>query len=217
MLQAILFDLDGTLVDTDPLHFQIWQEILSRHGIDIDHPTYKATISGRQNPQIISDLLPHLSQSEAEQLAEDKEAQFRSQAAGLEPLPGLDRILQWITDQGLKTGVVTNAPRQNARFMLSVLKLQDYFKTVVLGEDMSAGKPDPAPYQFCLEQLQITPERTIVFEDSPSGIRSSVGAGIETIGVATTHAPEKLQKVGANRVITDFNDAELWQWLKQAT
>jgi beta-phosphoglucomutase len=210
MLKAILFDLDGTLANTDPLHFKIWQELLQEQGIDMDHDAYKAQISGRQNPEIIQDLLPHLSTEESERFADYKEQLFREQAEDLKPLAGFLELLEWIEKQPLKTAVVTNAPRQNAYFMLKALNLKERFKTVVLGEEMTAGKPDPAPYQFCLKQLNIQPSEAIVFEDSPSGIRSAIGAGIDTIGVASTHDPEQLKQLGVSLVINDFNNSEMW-------
>ena len=72
MLEAILFDLDGTLVNTDPIHYKAWQEILRNYGLEIDETFYKTRISGRLNPVIIQDILPQLSIAEGEQLAEDK-------------------------------------------------------------------------------------------------------------------------------------------------
>jgi beta-phosphoglucomutase len=210
MLKAILFDLDGTLANTDPLHFKIWQELLQEQGIDMDHETYKAQISGRQNPEIIQDLLPHFSSTESQKFAEHKEQLFRERAQDLEPLPGFLELLEWVENQQLKTAIVTNAPRQNAYFMLKALNLKERFKTVVLGEEMTAGKPDPAPYQFGLKQLNIQPSEAIVFEDSPSGIRSAIGAGIDTIGVASTHEPEQLKQLGVSLVINDFHNSEMW-------
>ncbi len=213
MLSAILFDLDGTLVNTDPFHFRAWQETLRNYDLEIDTAFYQTRISGRLNPVIVRDLLPHLSPEEGEQLADNKEARFRELAPLLQPLAGLDRLLFWIKKQGLKIALVTNAPRKNVDFMLSVLKLKETFPTVILAEDLKAGKPDPAPYQFALELLNVHPEDAIAFEDSPSGIRSSVGAGIFTIGIASTHDPLVLEKAGANKVIVDFTDEFLADFL----
>lgn len=214
MLKAILFDLDGTLANTDPLHFKIWQEILQTYNQEIDHPFYKTYISGRQNPQIIQDLIPQLSVQEGVELAEYKEARFREIAVDLQPMTGLMEMLAWIESKGLKKAVVTNAPRENAEFMLEVLQLTERFEFVVLGEDMIAGKPDPAPYQYALDRFKIQASEAIVFEDSPSGIRSGVAAEIETIGVASTHEPAVLKAIGASFVIDDFNDLPMWAKIK---
>ncbi|NER01991.1 MAG: HAD family phosphatase [Okeania sp. SIO3C4] len=211
MLKAILFDLDGTIVNTDPLHFQVWKEILNNYGIVIDHNSYKEKISGGTNPTILKKLLPHLSTTEAEELANYKEVKFREIALNLKPLTGLLEFIEWVKKQKLQKAVVTNAPPENAELMLEVLQLTETFPLVILGGVMTVGKPDPAPYKLCLEKLEISPEEAIVFEDSRSGIKSAVGAGIYTVGVASTHEPESLLEVGASIVINDFSDEKLQQ------
>ena len=213
MLAAILFDLDGTLVNTDPLHYKAWQEILRNYGVEIDEAFYNKRISGRLNPVIIQDILPQLSSEESQQFAEEKEARFRELALELKPLPGLLDVLAWTDKCELKRAVVTNAPRKNAHFMLRALGLTDVFPTTILAEEAEAGKPDPAPYNLALRSLGITPESAIAFEDSPSGIRSAVGAGICTIAIASTHNSESLRACGAEIVVPDFTAPLLWSWL----
>jgi len=214
MLNAILFDLDGTLTNTDPLHFQTWQEALEAVDMTIDREFYDRHISGRVNPAIVKDILPQLPFEEGLAIAEDKEKRFREMGAKLQRLPGLDKILAWTQQQQLQQAVVTNAPRQNAEFMLNALDLQQIFPLVVLAEDMPAGKPDPAPYQAALDQLQVQPENAIAFEDSPSGVKSAATAGIYTIGVTSTHSPETLTKAGAVWTIDDFTATRLWDYLE---
>lgn len=213
MLTAILFDLDGTLVNTDPLHYQTWLEVLREYQIEIDREFYKSRISGRLNPLIVQDLLPELSFEAGKQLADYKEAKFREIGLSLTPLAGLLDLLTWIDNHKLKKALVTNAPRENVNFLLDVLKLASYFDEVILAEETSAGKPDPAPYKLALNQLDISAKEAIAFEDSVSGIQSSVRAGIYTIGIASTHAPEILLNAGATMVITDFTDPSMWQIL----
>lgn len=216
MLAAILFDLDGTLVNTDPVHYQVWQEVLRDYGIEIDEIFYKTRISGRLNSLIIADILPNLTLAESQQLAEKKESRFRELSQSLQPLPGLLDMLAWTDKLGLQRAVVTNAPPKNAQFMLSVLGLTNIFDTVVLANDVAAGKPDPAPYLSALNRLGLTPELVIAFEDSPSGIHSSVGAGIRTIGIASTHPPEHLCSAGAIMAVADFTAKQLWSWLSSS-
>ncbi|MBD1898875.1 HAD-IA family hydrolase [Trichocoleus sp. DQ-A3] len=213
MLAAILFDLDGTLVNTDRIHYKSWQDILKQYDIDIDENFYQNRISGRLNPVIIQDILPQLSLSEGEQLAEAKEAYFRELSPELKPLAGLSKILAWTEELKLQRAVVTNAPRKNVYFMLEALGLADAFATVVLAEEAIAGKPDPAPYQLALDYFGIKAKQAIAFEDSPSGIRSSVGAGIVTIGIASTYDPKVLCDCGAIFAVPDFTSPQLWTWL----
>ncbi len=210
MLTALLFDLDGTLTNTDPIHFQAWTEILRGYQLDIDRPFYEKNFSGRTNAAILKDLLPYLTESESHQLGNQKEVEFRQRAAGaLQPLAGLSDILAWANERQLKQAVVTNAPPENAEFMLQVLGLIQQFETVVLAETLERAKPDPLAYQVGLERLGATANCAIAFEDSPSGVRSAVGAGILTIGIASTHLPANLYAVGATLVVSDFSDRTL--------
>ena len=215
MLQALLFDLDGTLADTDPIHFQTWQDILREYGLEFDHAFYQTHFSGRLNAAIVKDLLPHLSLEAGQQLGDAKEADYRRRAAKqLKPLAGLLDVLDWANQNQLKQAVVTNAPKDNAYFMLRVLGLDQQFSTIVLAEELEKGKPDPLPYQVGLKLLGVSPASAVAFEDSLTGIRSAVGAGIFTIGVATTHNPKALIAAGAELVIDDLTDPKLEKVLR---
>jgi HAD superfamily hydrolase (TIGR01509 family) len=216
MLTAILFDLDGTIVNTDPIHYQAWQQMLGKYNIEIDEIFYKSRISGRLNPEIVKDILPELSVAEGGKFADEKEALFRQLASHLQPLDGFTELVAWTEAHNLKRALVTNAPRLNAEFMLDVLGITAVFDQIILADDCVAGKPDPAPYQVALNKLQITAETAIALEDSPSGIRAAVGAGIRTIGIASTHDCKVLQEVGAFMVIPDFTDLHLWTLLNSS-
>ncbi|WP_448572341.1 HAD family hydrolase [Trichothermofontia sp.] len=213
MLTALLFDLDGTLANTDPFHFQAWQAYLRTYNLEIDDRFYRQRISGRLNPDIVQDLLPQLTPEQGQQVADEKEAYFRQLATNLTRLPGLTELLNWSGERGLQQAVVTNAPRANVEFTLTVLDLWDHFPTIIFAAELPIGKPDPAPYQLALDKLQVSPAQAIAFEDSASGIRSAVAAGIPTVGVASTHPPSELAAVGASWVINDFRDRQLWDLL----
>lgn len=209
-LTALLFDLDGTLVHTDPLHFVAWRAILAAHGVEIDETGYARQVSGRHNPEIVADLLPHLSEDEGRRFAAEKEAHFRRVAdAALRPLPGVREVLARARAAGVATGVVTNAPRENAEFMLRALGLHDALDALGIGEEASAAKPDPAPYTAMLERLAVEPSEALAFEDSPSGIASARGAGLAVVGVTTTQNERTLRAHGAMLTVRDFRDERL--------
>ncbi len=215
MLKALLFDLDGTLANTDPIHYATWKDVLREYGLTIDRKFYDENFSGRLNVAIVANLLPQLSAEAGAQLSWNKEAEFRKRASGeLRPLAGLMDILQWANTQHLQQAVVTNAPVENAEFMLRVLKLDTYFHTVVIAENLERGKPDPLPYQVALDRLGVSAEAAVAFEDSPSGIRSAVGAGVLTVGIASTHAAAELYAVGAKLVVENFADPKLDELLR---
>ena len=209
MPKALLFDLDGTLAETDSLHLPTWVEALLPHGIEVDEAFYGENISGRANAEIVGDLLPNLSAREGREIVEAKETSFRERAGGLEPLPGLMEFLEGAKGRGLRTGLVTNAPRENVAAVLAALGLEDFFDAVVPAEEVRAAKPDPEPYLTALEKLGAAPGGALAFEDSLSGIRSAVDAGVPTVGIASTQEPEKLQEAGAFTVVQDFTDLRL--------
>ncbi len=217
MLAAILFDLDGTIVNTDPIHYQVWLDMLLEYNVEINEEIYKSNISGRLNPNIIQDLLPHLSVEERKQFAEEKEARFRNQASSLEPINGFAQLLDWSKKHHLKRALVTNAPRLNAYFMLEALQLKEAFDIIILAGEEKAAKPDPTPYKVALERLGVNPEEAIAIEDSASGIRSATTAGIRTFGMASTQTPEALEEFGAFMTISDFADSQLWNFLNSET
>lgn len=215
MIRGLLFDLDGTLTHTDALHYQVWQSLLAEVGVELDSVTYRQHISGRRNEAILAQFYPHLSPAEQATFAAAKEARFRQLAAGrLQPLAGLVELLALAHQRQWRLALVTNAPRENAHFMLDALELRTAFEVIILGEELPAGKPDPLPYCLALEKLGLTADEALAFEDSPTGIRSALGAGVQTVGLATTHRPADLAALGATPVIADFTASELARLLE---
>ena len=217
MLEAILFDLDGTLADTDSIHFAVWQDILLRFDLEIDRAFYRQRISGRTNSKIIKDILPQLTLEDAWKLATEKEETYRRLANSLLPTPGLDRLIELTDEASIKRAIVTNAPEDNAVYMLKILRLTQTFPVVIMAKDAPPGKPDPAPYQMALDRLGVKSNKAIAFEDSAAGIRSAVGAGIYTVGITSSHLAKDLLDAGANMVVEDFNDRQLWKLLNKKT
>jgi HAD superfamily hydrolase (TIGR01509 family) len=215
LYRALLFDLDGTLAETDSLHLPTWVDVLRPYGIEVDEEYYKARISGRSNSKIVEDLLPDLSAEDRRDLAEAKEASFRKHAGELEPLPGLLNFMEEAKDRGLSLALVTNAPEENVEAILLALDLGVFFDELVLSDEVGPVKPDPAPYKAALERLGVGPDEALAFEDSTSGIASAVGASIPTVGIASTQAAETLEEAGAFMVAEDFADPKLRELLSR--
>jgi HAD superfamily hydrolase (TIGR01509 family) len=209
LYRALLFDLDGTLAETDSLHLPTWVDVLRPYGIEVDEEFYKERISGRSNSKIVEDLLPDVSAEDGRELADAKEAKFRERAGGLEPLPGLVDFMQEAKSRGLSLALVTNAPEENVEAILLALELSGFFDMVVLSDEVGSVKPDPAPYRAALDRLGVAPQGALAFEDSTSGVASAVGAGVPTVGIASTQTPETLEDAGAFMVAEDFADLEL--------
>lgn len=209
-----LFDLDGTMVDTDALHLNAYNTLLSEFGRAVDAAYYRQRIMGFPNAQIMAELFPDRPVAAHLAFAERKEDLFRAQLGRLEPTAGLLELLGWAAARALPCAVVTNAPRANATMMLAGLGLAERFNVVVIGDELAQGKPHPLPYLTALERLGGDASRAIAFEDSLSGIRAASAAGVHTIGLLTSLPEAALREAGAAQVVADFRDRELWQWLE---
>jgi HAD superfamily hydrolase (TIGR01509 family) len=209
LYRALLFDLDGTIAETDSLHLPTWVGALEPHGVEVDEEFYRDRISGRNTNEIVRELLPDLTSEQGRSIGDAKEASFRERAAELEPLPGLVDFVGRGREVGMHIALVTNAPGENVEAILLALKLRGLFDVVVLADEVEAVKPDPAPYRAALNKTGVPAERALAFEDSVSGISSSVAAGIPTVGIASSQDPERLLRAGAFTTAEDFTDPQL--------
>lgn len=210
---SLLFDLDGTLVNTDELHFGAYQVLLGERGRGITIEAYQSRIMGAPNEAIMREFFPDVPERDHQALANRKEALFRASVTALEPTAGTLAVFDWAKSRGVGIAVVTNAPRANAELMLNGLKLANRIDTLVIGDELPRGKPDPLPYLTGLAQLGGTVKRALAFEDSLSGIRAASAAGIYTFGMRTALPTQTLLAAGANAVIDDFTAASLWRIL----
>lgn len=211
-LHAALFDIDGTLADTDVHHREVFRSLLAPHGIECDHSFFLAHISGRANALIAQQYLPHLSVEEAAEWSAHKEALFRERAAvGLEPMGGLVELLRALRAAGVHVAAVTNAPRVNVDMILRALRLEGEFETLVLGEECAHPKPHPEPYLEAMRRLAVQPENCVVFEDSLTGVRAGRASGAVTVGVRSSQSDEALRAAGAHCSVADFTHIDIDQ------
>lgn len=211
---GLLFDLDGTLAETDPLHELAWREVLEARGVDLGADGYFKRIRGRANPAIVASLLPGLDAAEALRVADDKEASFRQRATSLSPTRGLMELIERARALGWGLAVVTNAPRVNAEHVLDLLGVRNAFSVVIVPQDVESPKPAPDAFVLGAQRLGLPSGRALAFEDSPSGVRAAVAAAIPVAGLLTGHGADELRAAGADVVAADFD--ELWPWIEAA-
>ncbi|XBI34192.1 hypothetical protein VPH35_120028 [Triticum aestivum] len=219
-VEAVLFDIDGTLCDSDPLHHIAFQELLLaigyNNGVPIDDEFFINNIAGRSDAEAAQNLFPDWPLEKGLKFLEDKDVKYRSLAMErLEPVKGLHKVVQWVKDHGYKRAAVTNAPRINAELMIKLLGLSDFFQAVIVGGECEKPKPAPFPYLKALKELGVSAAHTFIFEDSASGTRAGVAAGMPVVAVSTRNPEKSLQEAGAALIISDYEDQKLWNTLEE--
>ncbi|KAI8530058.1 hypothetical protein RHMOL_Rhmol11G0025300 [Rhododendron molle] len=145
-----------------------------------------------------------------------KEAMFRRLAKEeLKPIQGLYKLKKWVEDRGLKRAAVTNDPKENTELMISTLGLSDFFEAVILGDDCEHAKPFPDPYLKALDILKVSKDHTVVFEDSVSGIKAGVAAGMPVVGLMTRNPEHLLMEAKPTFLIKNYEDPKLWAALEE--
>ncbi|AHM62253.1 haloacid dehalogenase superfamily protein [Flammeovirgaceae bacterium 311] len=206
---AILFDMDGVIVDSNPYHKLAFQAFLKQHNITLSDEELKTNVFGRTNKEIMSYIFSDdASPQQTEQWANEKEAIFRDlYKEDIKAVKGLHSFLQEIKERGIATAVGTSAPLANLDFVLDLLNIRQYFDVLVHSKDVTHGKPHPEVYLKAAAQLGVAPGNCIVIEDSLPGVQAGLNAGMKVIGITTTHTPEELQDT--DLVIQDFDNLSL--------
>ncbi|MGQ9366806.1 HAD family hydrolase [Azospirillum sp. ST 5-10] len=211
---ALLFDLDGTLIDSNPFHLRAFREIGQRYGVTVTEEVFRDKISGQSNAEICRVLFPHVEEALHPAIADEKEALFRSLLSReAQAVAGLPPLLEWARERGWGVALVTNAPRANADHMLDAIAVTDRFHATVAAEDVARGKPDPLPYRTALDRLGVPAAAAVAFEDAVPGLSAAVAAGIPTIGLSTTMDADALLAAGAALAVPDFRDPALRRFI----
>jgi beta-phosphoglucomutase len=209
---AIILDMDGVIVDSNPVHREAWRTYNHRFGIETDE-AMQQRMYGKRNDEIVRDFFgPHLTAAEVSAHGAAKESLFREMMADrIEEslVPGVREFLDRYA--GTPKGLATNAEPPNVDFVLDRAGLRHYFQVVIDGHQVRMPKPDPEIYLRAAGILDVAARDCIVFEDSLTGIEAARRAGMRTVGVKTTHA----ELPDADLTIDDFRSAELEPWLRR--
>src|SRR6266436_2282456 len=169
--RALLFDIDGTMADTDALHVEAFNEIFGPRGHVFDRARAANELMGFSTASLAERFLPDETLERQSAIMAKKEAVFRELVSGkVQPMPGLMTLLAWADRAGIPTVAVTNAPRLNAEMLLAGLGITDRFKAIVIGDELPHAKPHPLPYLEGLRAANAAANLSVAFEDSRSGI-----------------------------------------------
>ena len=214
--RAVLWDVDGTLVDSLEYHWLSWQAALDREGYALTRERFLSTF-GRRNDEILrvyfgDDITPE----RILRISLDKEEQYRAmvRARGIEPLPGVRRWLKQLRADGWRQAVASSAPPANLEVILAALAVNDCFDAIVSAEEVERGKPDPQLFLTAAAKVQTPPARCVVVEDAPAGTEAARRAGMRAIGVLTTH--DRLEADLVVRSLDELSDAAFASLLEGA-
>ena len=204
---AIIFDMDGVIVDNHQFHLKSWLHFFEEHGVSMSEEEYKQKVNGRTMDEILPKILDReMSKEEIRELGGQKEEKYREMyLPHIMPTQGLPQFLQQLEQNSIPYAVATSAPPENVKFTLENTSLMERFTTIIDDTMVNKGKPDPEVYLTAAKKLNMAPERCIVFEDAILGIQSGKNAGMKVVGVATTHKREELEKERTDHVIDDFS------------
>ena len=204
--KAIIFDMDGVIIDNISYHIEALKQFLKQFGKDVTEEEFQNHYNGRTIQEVILGLKPKADHKEVMRLAEEKEKIYRDlYREHLAPTAGLMEFLEVAQNAGIKMAVATSAITANADFTLDGLNIREYFNAVIDSTMVIKGKPDPQIYLKAAEELNISPENCVVLEDAIAGIQSAKSAGMDVIGLYTSLKKEELPD-GLLMKIKDFNE-----------
>ncbi|MDR2026320.1 MAG: HAD family phosphatase [Prevotellaceae bacterium] len=197
---AVIFDMDGVLVDNARFHERAFAEYFSRFGI-----TLAPEMFGRGNEELMAELFPNESRERHRDLAAGKEAYYRQiYGPHIKPVTGLVELLEDLKNHDIPVAVGSSAPIENIDFVLDRLQIRKYFDIVVVAAMVQRAKPAPDIYLKSAELLNVKPENCLVFEDALAGITAARSAGMKVAGLATSLPKERLTETDC--IINDFTE-----------
>jgi beta-phosphoglucomutase len=209
---AILFDLDGVLIDTTELHYRLWSEFASRHGYSPSEKELVATNGCRAETTIRNWLGHDLPTERVEELIVEREwhASRALETESFSTVRGAREFVRSLKQAGHPIAVATSAVPENARLSLERIALADMFEVVVTAFDVERGKPNPDCYLEAAKRLDVKAENCLVIEDSLMGIRAGKASGAQVLALATTFPRETIAELGPNWIAEDFGDLPEW-------
>jgi beta-phosphoglucomutase family hydrolase len=206
--RAVVFDMDGVLVDSGAHHRDAWRATFRDLGVTPPPEFWRITI-GRPADEAVALLVDGVDRAEARRLAEVKRDHYtRLARRGTVPVAGIPAFVDALARDRVPRAVATSATRRDLERVLDALGLRPRFDVVVTADDVRWGKPHPEVYLKAAAGLAVDPSACVVFEDAVVGVQAARAAGMRVIGVTSAHTSDELVRAGAERAVADFEDVQ---------
>ena len=205
-MKAVLFDMDGVVVDNLPYHVDAWLLFCERHNIPLTREVFYRELNGMNSKDTFEWFYQkEMSRAEVEELEEEKEILYRGfYKEHMKPAAGLVTFIKALRAHGIKTALATSAGPGNIDFIVDGLGIRDQFDAIIGGAEVRKGKPDPEIYLKAAALVGVDPADCWVIEDSLQGIASGLNAGMQVVGITTSHTAEELAHT--HWIAADFVD-----------
>jgi beta-phosphoglucomutase len=204
--KAVVWDLDGVLVDSSDAHKASWVEMAREWDVRYDADKDFPATFGRHNSDIITLLWGVTDPKVIGAMAETKEGYFRHSAVALKPLPGAIELVNKLRRAVWKQGIGSSAPLKNIQVVLQAIGLEGQMDVIASGDDVTIGKPDPQVFLVALQRLGVEPARGVVVEDAIAGVQAAKSAGAVCIGVTNSHGADALKEAGADLLVHSLTE-----------
>lgn len=208
--KAVIFDMDGTLIDNYPFHLKAWGLVCKKYGAPRSQEDIIRDLHGTNFEVCKNFFGPDVTFEESERIGDEKEALYREiYKPHIQPVDGLSELLEALKQRNIPMAVGTMGNKANADFTLDTLDIRHYFSAVHTAEEVSKGKPDPEIFTTCLKSLKtgaLELEELWIFEDTSSGIQAAKNAGGSPIGVLTSKSEEELKSSGAIHCVKNYHE-----------
>lgn len=206
MIKAFIFDIDGTLIDTNRLHVDSWIKAFKEFGVTVARDDIQSQL-GRRATEIAKTLLPKGKESHVESIVDRKRNIFREHFSEIKAFPMVKELFVFLSSKAIKIALATSTTKHDAEFYVGLMSIKSFVDALVTAEDIQHSKPDPEIFLRCAELLEVKPRESVAVGDSTHDILASVRAGMVSVGVLTGgYSREELLKNGADKVYHDIAD-----------
>jgi beta-phosphoglucomutase len=209
MLAGVIFDFDGVIVDSHPLHLEAWKDLFHSMGREVADEELAFVLEGAKREEILRYFLGELNGDQIKLYGEKKQSMFQERAGGLKLVHGFAAFLTEVKSAGVPAAIATSGSRQRVEHALAQFQLHDCFRVIVTGDDVAEGKPNPALFQLAARGIEVEARDILVCEDAVSGVAAAKAAGMKCLAIATNGRCHKLEEAGSDMVIEDFTQVKL--------